>query len=1073
MREFYGWRIKMGKYQSFEELKNARLKAYNGMREGDVLGFLDQHTGFYPDPAHFIYELLQNAEDMEATEVKFNLLSDKLIFEHNGTKRDFDLDDIDAITNKNKSPKADDPTQIGKFGMGFKAVYIYTNTPEIHSGKFDFRIKNIIIPDDEDVPKLAMEHFTQFIFPFDNPEKSANDAVKEIIEEGFYKLSETALLFLSHIETIRYYLPDGYEGCISIEHKICNIRFLDAITVKKPSEDKTITYWARFSDECPLMVKEKDSNNRAVKLFPVSIAYRLIKNNNKFSLDSSLAGKVCLFFPTEMDSLLHFHINAPFASTVARDVILSKGEDGEANDKLISKLADLTAESLHWLKKAKMLDYAAYSTLPTLRDYSNQPNSRYKIFATRIKEEFEHSELFITDDGNYYSIGNIFNAANKDIKTIMPANYLEKLYNKSWIPTVPSVTRIEYFIDQFDIKEYSIENFIDSLEKDYTFFDELFAEQKNDEYFKTLYFLFSQSKDREINKYYGFLQVIRPTRNEILHRVKFLMCEDGKLHSVQDTLFLKTAYQPKYYIKNPIYINITFKSSSQDRAIRQFLISLGVKEMCEREDLIADVSGENVPVDDMILKVMEIIEGYKNSTIDINEFSDVPIFVASNGDGKLYRVKAKECCWDTASAFFFRNTQYTLSQNHYKVIEDDLPTLKEIFKNLGGKTNPIFEDIFLFDSHPQFNNLKKLGIERGDTRTRRDYGIAEFSNLKDLSSIKDRNLKESSLLLWQQVLKEKDRYKLQATYRANGSVEFQYLESSLVYYLKRIAWVPTVSGEYKCPYELKEDDLLEEFKYEKPSVLLAAISVKPNDLVEQLKSNGVEDENTLFFAGCDADEQQLAREFIENLRKGKHKTGKSLTELATTSDRDQSPEVDEDDDFGEFHKPKNLDKRRLKLEKEFDDREEPQTSIKKLQFVLEKPGTEEKTFVRNEYHGHCQICGNEGILTSKGKRYFEAINIFNTGKLDESLQLNLGLGWNTLSLCPNCAAKFKYSQITISSLIEQAQHIDINAAQSSFFDISINLEGKPTTIRFTPKHLLALQVAIKKIKEIEKSDDKV
>ena len=84
----------MSKYNSFEELKNARLKAYNAMREGDVLGFLDQHTGFYPDPAHFIYELLQNAEDMEATEVSFKLFPDKLIFEHNGTKRDFILDDI-------------------------------------------------------------------------------------------------------------------------------------------------------------------------------------------------------------------------------------------------------------------------------------------------------------------------------------------------------------------------------------------------------------------------------------------------------------------------------------------------------------------------------------------------------------------------------------------------------------------------------------------------------------------------------------------------------------------------------------------------------------------------------------------------------------------------------------------------------------------------------------------------------------------------------------------------------------------------------------------------------------------
>ena len=135
--------------------------------------------------------------------------------------------------------------------------------------------------------------------------------------------------------------------------------------------------------------------------------------------------------------------------------------------------------------------------------------------------------------------------------------------------------------------------------------------------------------------------------------------------------------------------------------------------------------------------------------------------------------------------------------------------------------------------------------------------------------------------------------------------------------------------------------------------------------------------------------------------------------------------------------------------------------------VLGKPNSDEKNFVRNEYGSRCQICNAEGILTAKGKRYFEAINIFNTGKLDDSLQIKLDLGWNTLSLCPNCAAKFKYSQLTISNLIEQVQNIDINSVQSDFFDISIKLENKPTTIHFTPKHLLALQVAIKKIKEIE------
>lgn len=236
----------MSKYNSFEELKNVRLKAYNGMREGGVLGFLDQHTGFYPDPAHFIYELLQNAEDMEATEVSFNLFPDKLIFEHNGTKRDFILDDIDAITTKGESPKADDPTQIGKFGMGFKAVYVYTNTPEIHSGEFNFRIENVIVPNNEGVPKTAKANLTQFIFPFDNPNKAAKIAVNEIIEDGFEKLNETSLLFLTHIKTIRYCRPDGGTGYVSIENKISNIYFICAITVKNLTVKKLLRIGRNF-----------------------------------------------------------------------------------------------------------------------------------------------------------------------------------------------------------------------------------------------------------------------------------------------------------------------------------------------------------------------------------------------------------------------------------------------------------------------------------------------------------------------------------------------------------------------------------------------------------------------------------------------------------------------------------------------------------------------------------------------------------------------------------------------------------------------------------------------------------
>lgn len=1053
------WRIKMSKFSTFDELKSKRKEMVKSMKENDAFdGIKNLLTELYPDKAHFIFELLQNAEDMNATEVNFSLYNDRLIFTHNGNKRAFTLADVEAITNISKGTKKDDPTTIGQFGVGFKAVYAYTNTPEIYSEEYSFKIVDMLIPEDEGVTHQEVNRQTKFVFPFNNADKPEEKAVEEITE-GLCCLDETAILFLTHINTINYTLPDGKTGYIKVDDSVSSVKFIKGILVKKVDDNEVISYWGKFNGQCPIVVNGKVKDNT------VSIAYRMKKDDaGKFSVDSNLIGKVCIFFPTDQKSDLLFHINAPFASTVARDNIRYCDE----NDKLIEALANLCVESLYYFRGVKMLDYSVYEALPTLRDFNNNPKSRYKIFAEKIKTEFEAEKLFITEQGDYQKFSDVM-WASTDIKTILPSLELGHYYQKNWLPRFTATSRTEFFIDQFKIKEFTIEDFIDSLEKDNTFFDQLFAEQKDIEYFKTLYYLFSQSKDREINKLYSFFSATRrPTRNEILHNVVFLMCEDGKLRSIKDTLFLKTTYQPKYYIKNPIYLNITFKSTVQDKDIKRFLISLGVKEMCEREDLIADVAGENIPVDDLILKVMEIIEGYKNATININEFIDTPIFIASNDDKKLHRVKAKECCWNTASAFFFRNTHFTLSQEHYKVISDDLPILEEIFIKLGGKKAPIFENILLRNDHPQFISLKTLGVEREHTRKRIDYGIAEFYNMEDLNLIRERKLKESSLLLWQQVLKEDDECKLQAIFRANNSVESQYLESSLVYYLKRIAWIPTKSGIYKCPYELTEDDLFEEFKYESPSLLLEAISKKPNDIVEQLKSKGVEDENTLFFAGCNADEQQLAREYIEKLRIQKQKAGKSLTELSESSDREQLLEEDDDDDYGVSHKSKNLDKRRIKLEKEFDDREQETICMNKVTLkVLGKPNSDEKNFVRNEYGSRCQICNAEGILTAKGKRYFEAINIFNTGKLDDSLQIKLDLGWNTLSLCPNCAAKFKYSQLTISNLIEQVQNIDINSVQSDFFDISIKLENKPTTIHFTPKHLLALQVAIKKIKEIE------
>jgi len=79
--------------------------------------------------------LLQNADDVGATSVRFILDNYKLVFTHNGTKlfsvsdpitEDEDsengtLGDINAITSIANSNKRE--ATIGKFGVGFKAVF--------------------------------------------------------------------------------------------------------------------------------------------------------------------------------------------------------------------------------------------------------------------------------------------------------------------------------------------------------------------------------------------------------------------------------------------------------------------------------------------------------------------------------------------------------------------------------------------------------------------------------------------------------------------------------------------------------------------------------------------------------------------------------------------------------------------------------------------------------------------------------------------------------------------------------------------------------------------------------------
>ncbi|KAM7413412.1 hypothetical protein PAMA_020685 [Pampus argenteus] len=120
-----------------------------GQTTPPLVDFLKDILRRYPEGGQILKELIQNAEDAGATEVKFmydeteygveSLWSPDMA-EHQGTAlyvyndAVFTVEDWNGIQEIARSRKRDDPLKVGRFGIGFNSVYHITDVPSIFSG---------------------------------------------------------------------------------------------------------------------------------------------------------------------------------------------------------------------------------------------------------------------------------------------------------------------------------------------------------------------------------------------------------------------------------------------------------------------------------------------------------------------------------------------------------------------------------------------------------------------------------------------------------------------------------------------------------------------------------------------------------------------------------------------------------------------------------------------------------------------------------------------------------------------------------------------------------------------------
>ena len=195
----------------------AAISKHNERQLGLDTASRKTQISMYSDSTHFVYEILQNADDHNATEVVFKLTAEQVIIEHNGEP--FTEENVRAITYFGMSTSRDDLVKTGRFGIGFKSVFTFTATPIVISGGESFRIHGLYRVSPFPYPRDLTPPRTRIILPF-NHEAEQPDFVEDPLsaEEAFRRISarlpdlEThSLLFTQNIREIRWEI-DGRGG---------------------------------------------------------------------------------------------------------------------------------------------------------------------------------------------------------------------------------------------------------------------------------------------------------------------------------------------------------------------------------------------------------------------------------------------------------------------------------------------------------------------------------------------------------------------------------------------------------------------------------------------------------------------------------------------------------------------------------------------------------------------------------------------------------------------------------------------------------------------------------------------
>ena len=783
------------------------IKAENQKRYGTDVGHYGKNllTDLYDDRTHFIYELLQNAEDAlrrrtdepRSRTVLFELSEGALRISHYG--KPFDQRDVEGVCGIARSTREEDSTRIGRFGIGFKSVYGFTDRPEIHSGAEDFGIDSFVWPSVQ--PAIERDPGkTVFVMPLrareDGPE----------IAEGLRRIDLDTLLFLREIDTIEWSLPNGEFGTY-VRQSICRDEHVRRVTVVGEST-------GREDAEKNWLVFARPVHAGDVVAGQVEVAF-LLKADQVIPVSRS---PLVVFFPTAVETNLGFRVQGPYRTTPSRDNV---PRADEWNQLCMKTTGDVLVEALVWLRDHNMLDVNVLQCLPI--DHGKfDDESMFAPLYDRTKEALVDRRLLPLFGGGYATAGEIKIARSSDLRDLFAPNMLADVFQVRgplyWLSdnitdrSAPELRR--YLREILDVDEVRPANVIGRLD---------------------IPFLERQSNDW-VRRLYEFMNVQKDIHLQAKNEWPLMRLSDGR-HVVGNIDDIVQAYLPGTGQTN--FLTIHPETCSTDGS-RQFLEAIGLSPPDPVDDVIQNilpkyVDGTDIDGIDYANEIARIVDAFQTDSASrrerlVTELSETPFLAA-------VEARDAESFWASPNEVYFRTNRLAslfsgvadvlFLDPGYECLRGE--SVRSMLEACGASRYLRGEDIECTLSESELEEIRRrAGLERATWSKPSDFSLRGLDQVLDhMASLSPNEQEARAATLWDALADVADR--TPGTFA--GVYEWGFAQQSktatfsaaFVRRLNETAWVPARDGKFRTPAEVSFETL----GWQSSPLLLSKIRFRP------------------------------------------------------------------------------------------------------------------------------------------------------------------------------------------------------------------------------------------------------